>query len=122
MKVRLGFVSNSSSSSFTCDVCGGTESGMDCCLSDCEMFICENKHTCCNSHMINNEVDRPEDDYDVEEKYCPLCNFKSISQYDLIRYFKSITNKNEEEICAEIRENCKSYAEFQAKYTIKGEK
>lgn len=51
-KYRLGFVSNSSSSSFVCDVCGFEASGWDMCLSECEMFECENGHTLCNEHMI----------------------------------------------------------------------
>lgn len=50
MKIRLGFVSNSSSSSFTCDVCGSTESGMDLCLGEAEMFQCANGHTVCEVH------------------------------------------------------------------------
>lgn len=50
MKIRKGFVSNSSSSSFTCDVCGETESGMDCSLSDILMRECKNGHTFCDSH------------------------------------------------------------------------
>jgi hypothetical protein len=50
MKIRKGFVSNSSSSSFLCDVCGKTESGFDACLSDVEMSSCENGHTYCDSH------------------------------------------------------------------------
>jgi len=37
MKIRQGFVSNSSSSSFTCDVCGEEVSGYDVCLSEAEM-------------------------------------------------------------------------------------
>jgi hypothetical protein len=45
MKKRSGFVSNSSSSSFICDVSGGVESGWDLCLSDSEMAECENGHT-----------------------------------------------------------------------------
>lgn len=51
-KYRLGFVSNSSSSSFVCDVCGYETSGWDMCLSECEMFECKNGHTLCNEHMI----------------------------------------------------------------------
>ena len=51
-KYRTGFVSNSSSSSFTCDICGETASGMDMVLSDADMFSCENGHICCNSHQI----------------------------------------------------------------------
>jgi hypothetical protein len=37
MKIRTGFVSNSSSSSFICDISGRTESGMDMCMSDAQM-------------------------------------------------------------------------------------
>ena len=41
MKIRYGFVSNSSSSSFTCLVCGSTESGMDACASDFDFVECD---------------------------------------------------------------------------------
>lgn len=50
MKTRNGFVSNSSSSSFTCDICGNDVSGMDMSLSEAEMIRCENQHTICESH------------------------------------------------------------------------
>ena len=50
MKVRHGFVSNSSSSSFVCAVCGAIESGYDLSLSDCEMSRCEHGHEFHNSH------------------------------------------------------------------------
>lgn len=50
MKTRNGFVSNSSSSSFTCDICGESFSGMDMGLSDFELIRCENQHTICESH------------------------------------------------------------------------
>ena len=56
MKVRYGFVSNSSSSSFTCLVCGSTESGMDACASDFDFMECDNGHLFCNTHMIRNKV------------------------------------------------------------------
>lgn len=45
MKIRHGFVSNSSSSSFTCDITQRTESGWDdVCMSDIEMYQCEHGH------------------------------------------------------------------------------
>ena len=47
MKKRKGFVSNSSSSSFVCDVCGNDVSGMDMCLDEAEMAECKNGHTVC---------------------------------------------------------------------------
>lgn len=52
MKVRNGFVSNSSSSSFMCDVCGTTESGWDAGLSDFDMVECGTcGSTMCAGHM-----------------------------------------------------------------------
>lgn len=56
MKTRSGFVSNSSSSSFTCNVCGESQSGMDMSLSDFDMFECENGHTVCNGHQRKVEI------------------------------------------------------------------
>ncbi len=50
-KIRNGFVSNSSSSSFICDFCGYNESGFDLCLSDVNMSQCEKGHTFCNDHV-----------------------------------------------------------------------
>jgi hypothetical protein len=43
-KIRVGFVSNSSSSSFVCSVCGEIESGMDASASDFDMKLCVNGH------------------------------------------------------------------------------
>jgi hypothetical protein len=51
MKLRTGFVSNSSSESFTCDVCKETVSGMDMGLSDADMYRCVNNHTFCEDHF-----------------------------------------------------------------------
>lgn len=54
MKVRNGFVSNSSSSSFTCDVSGRTTSGWDLCLSEAGMYECVNGHTIDEEYVIGN--------------------------------------------------------------------
>ena len=56
MRKRLGFVSNSSSSSFICDVCGGLESGYDVCLDDVNMSCCIEGHEFHN-HCNKVEVD-----------------------------------------------------------------
>lgn len=44
MKIRNGFVSNSSSSSFVCEICGEIESGMDASYDFFNMVECEKGH------------------------------------------------------------------------------
>jgi hypothetical protein len=51
MKIRNGFVSNSSSSSFICEVCGQVECGYDISLSDCQMYECVHGHIFCEYHV-----------------------------------------------------------------------
>jgi len=58
MKIRQGFISNSSSSSFTCGVCGAEESGMNMCLEDAEMCECaDGGHIICESHALTGYKD-----------------------------------------------------------------
>lgn len=96
MKKRMGFVSNSSSSSFICDLTGRIESGMDCSLTDIGMVECVKGHTfnyegfseveawvatseeddddgaspkeANGGYVYNSEVN-----YNMPSKYCPIC-------------------------------------------------
>ena len=52
MKYRKDFVTNSSSSSYTCEICGRTESGWDMGLREAEMVECVNGHVFCQDEMF----------------------------------------------------------------------
>lgn len=52
MKFRKDFVTNSSSSSYVCEICGHTDGGFDVSLSECEMMECVNGHTFCCDHAL----------------------------------------------------------------------
>ena len=51
-KFRKSFVTNSSSSSFVCEICGRVESGYDLGLSDAEMYECVNGHIFCADEAL----------------------------------------------------------------------
>lgn len=60
MKIRTGFVSNSSSSSFICDVSGETYSGYDAGLEDFYLYQCENDHTFLEDYLTGDINDGEE--------------------------------------------------------------
>jgi len=55
-RYRLSFVTNSSSSSFVCEVCGASEGGYEVSRSDVGFAQCENGHEFCERHTLSPEV------------------------------------------------------------------
>lgn len=53
MKYRKDYVTNSSSSSYVCEICGRTESGWDLGLSEADMVECVNGHVFCLEEMLS---------------------------------------------------------------------
>lgn len=134
MKIRSGFVSNSSSSSFICDVCGASEGGFDISLSDVNMCMCEEEHVFCTRHAVNTDLkdyeeyfeeDRMPVDFnsyidkaygnDILKIYCPICQFKSLSKDDLLKYMmKELNFKSMDDMFNRIKEKFESYDDFRS--------
>lgn len=78
MKIRLGFVSNSSSSSFICDLTGESFSGWDASLRDFNLIKCEKGHVLIADYSEEIEAflkakDEEGETY-IPSALCPICN------------------------------------------------
>lgn len=118
MKIRQGFVSNSSSSSFVCHMCGQKESGWDACPRDFGWLTCVYGHVICNTCMIGEPPEPPDEEdeeayekweeetecgYYCPESYCPVCQFIEPSQVDMKYYLQKLYKVPEEDVMAEIK-------------------
>lgn len=132
MKIRSCFVSNSSSSSFICDVCGEVESGYDLSLVDAGMYSCLNDHVFCANHIVNedfecvsynnkyenfneySESNDYEDGYDIPTIYCPICQIRTVKSDDILNYILKKTNNTKKGISDEIKSKFKDVKAFDA--------
>lgn len=108
MKIRNGFVSNSSSSSFVCEVCNHTETGFDVGYEDVGFVRCENGHIMCEGHLINPDLNEPvvDDEYGeqcISATNCPICNYLEISFKDIRCYFLNTTDITIDVVMDEIK-------------------
>lgn len=145
MKIRKCFVSNSSSSSFTCGVCDETQSGWDLCLSETEMISCENGHIFCIDHTIepiwfngyteikkngrteyldkdmvwddDNDISTYRDGrYSILPQSCPICSFKDVPSYVLIKYMLRELGLTREQVENRIRAKYENLDSFEKAY------
>ena len=119
MKIRTGFVSNSSSSSFVCEVCGEIESAWDASLDEMGMYECVAEHIFCQGHTDDVEfedVDEDDPNWDGEthvlSKYCPICKLTVLSDRDLTNYLLESVGKTPTEILVEVKVKYVTYEEF----------
>ena len=131
MKYRKSFVTNSSSSSFVCDICGRVETVWDTGLSDVGMYQCVNGHTFCWDEALEiskedlieaiveykwNKYSKEElkkmeleelmeyfDVGEVPECFCPICNFIEYSQSDLAKYLLKEYGISRDEVFEEVK-------------------
>jgi len=135
MKYRVGFVSNSSSSSFVCVICGEEHSGMDVGLEEAEMVECDNGHIFCVEHLIKkneqgeevyseygepitNEDDEDEDEdygewrYHIPPAHCPVCQFQAADDNDIMWYYLITNNLTKKEWATMIKNLHENYESF----------
>lgn len=113
MKIRNGFVSNSSSSSFICDVCGENVSGYDIGLDDADMYECEKGHVFCENHVVFLDDELGElDRYEIPSKYCPICQLQHITESDMKNYLLKKYGKTANEVKVEIQKAFHTYDDF----------
>lgn len=88
MKVRRGFVSNSSSSSFICDITGEEVQGMDLSLDNAGMYGCEDGHYFLEEFLIGELSEDDDAGYEVPKANCPICAFKYLMESNMVLYIE----------------------------------
>lgn len=122
MKFRKGFVTNSSSSSFICQICGYVTSGWDMTSYEAGFVTCENGHEFCSEHLVNIPKDMESYDFaynngidydDIPAEHCPICQMQVLSDKDLMSYIET-KGMTRDAVLEEISGRFASYDEFKA--------
>jgi len=120
MKLRSGFVSNSSSSSYVCEVCEESFEAWDEGISHFDLVMCQDyDHLFCQDHRINPNEDGKYTMYEMEDeddridsKHCPICQMKEVTRHMVMIYALKKLNVNMQELRNEVMETFANYDEF----------
>jgi len=120
MKLRSGFVSNSSSSSYVCEVCEESFEAWDEGISHFNLVMCnEYDHLFCEEHRINPNEDGKytmyeiEDDDDrIDSKHCPICQMKEVTRHMVMIYALKKLNTNMPDLKNEMKDLFANYDEL----------
>ena len=116
MKVRKGFVSNSSSSSFICEISGEVESGYDASPSDCGMIRCVNDHLMMEEYAPKGVELVDDEDWGGEalsEADCPICQLKEIRVEDLHKFALKQLGMTDKQLADIIRNKFANLKQFE---------
>lgn len=109
MHVRTGFVSNSSSSSFVCEVSDEIIVGYDASYQELNICECTNGHVFCDVYTIGEPDECDENDepkfnrYGLPPTMCPICTLTHIRDRDIAKFIFNKYNYSRDAICAEMR-------------------
>ena len=116
MKIRQGFVSNSSSSSFVCDVTGEEVQGMDMCLEYAGMYSCTEEHYFLEEFLIGDLPDDHDGRYDVPAANCPICSFVHLMESDVVLYISKVYNITSNQVFDYMKSTNKRLRKLRNKY------
>ena len=113
MKIRDGFVSNSSSSSFVCEICHAAQEISDsCAIEEVGFCECKNNHVICTEHLLDKNYIRDEDDDFTSSDVCPICQLKILPQWMFELYIKKRMKITPEIILKDVKSKFKNYNEL----------
>jgi hypothetical protein len=110
MKTRQGFVSNSSTSSFICVVCGEKYTGYDASPSEFDCAECMNYHIMCNEHLEDmpelseaEELELAEGEGSIHTSQCPVCRLEIYAEDEMAKYLEKTRGVSREDVFAKVK-------------------